>query len=122
MVLVKYDVCIVGAGLSGLAALHTLSNESLRVAIVDDRSEIGGNFLKRKWLLDEPERFNWLVEKEISDSVDVYLNHEAIGVYADESLGITDQLSLKQIQAEVYLQCTGLRELLIYLMGGNYQV
>nr|WP_246569252.1 FAD-dependent oxidoreductase [Allobacillus halotolerans] len=115
--MVKYDVCIVGAGLSGLAALHTLSNESLRVAIVDDRSEIGGNFLKRKWLLDEPERFNWLVEKEISDSVDVYLNHEAIGVYADESLGITDQLSLKQIQAEVYLQCTGLREL-PYLFDG----
>lgn len=47
----KYDVCIVGAGLSGLAALHTLSNESLRVAIVDDRSEIGGNFLKENGYL-----------------------------------------------------------------------
>lgn len=44
-------MCIVGAGLSGLAALHTLSNESLRVAIVDDRSEIGGNFLKENGYL-----------------------------------------------------------------------
>ena len=107
----KYDVCIIGAGLSGLAALHTLDEASLKIALVDDRRQLGGNFTKRKWLQDDPGIYDWLIDKKMSEAVDVFLNHEAVGVYADESLGITDQKQIKQIQADVFLQCTGSREL-----------
>ncbi|WP_196493713.1 FAD-dependent oxidoreductase [Ornithinibacillus caprae] len=107
----EYDVVIVGAGLSGLAALQVIQQHSLKVAIIDDKHELGGNYLKRRWLIDHRHSFNRLLDQVIEPSTDVFLNHQAIGLYADNSLGVTDQQTMTCFRAKVVLQSTGAREL-----------
>ena len=121
MVPETYDVVIVGAGPSGIGAADLLANHSLKVLLIDENSQIGGQ-IWRKPAYEPVSRFSVLQppapKMDLSTAAGRNKNYLKIitpacvlGVFPEKHLLLsTSEESLKEIRARRIIFATGARE------------
>ena len=116
----KVDVLIIGGGPAGLTAAYEAASRGAKVAIVDESWESGGQLRQQTQVLDSlmPPfiglRGYELAQKLISRlepfAIDYYLKQSVIGVYADSSIGISDDKIITKVSASSIIVATGAAE------------
>ena len=121
MVPEAYDVVIIGAGPSGIGAADILAEYSLKVLLVDENSQIGGQ-IWRKPVYKPVSRFRGPqppgLKMDLSSAVGTSKNSLQIitpacvlGVFPEKHLLLsTSEESLKEIRARRIIFATGARE------------
>lgn len=119
---IKTEVLVVGGGPSGISAAIELGKLGHSVILVDDRNQLGGKLvLQTHTFFGSIEdcyagtrgidiaRILWR-ELEKQETVKVYLNASAIGVFADKKVGILQKNKYFLVKPEKLLIATGARE------------
>jgi len=122
--MIEYPVLIIGGGPAGLSAAIELGQLGIRTLLVDDKSHLGGK------LVLQTHRFFGSTEAvyagtrgidiaaklaakvEEMDSVDVWLDTNAIAIYEEKTVGLWDQVNDRYltVKPQVVLVATGARE------------
>lgn len=126
---VRTDVLVLGAGPAGMAAAIELGQAGVDTVVVDDKSEPGGKLVLQthkffgsvedcragtrgihlaEWLYGELSRH---------DSVEVWLDSIALGVYSDGKVGIRCPDGYRLVAPRYLLVATGARELSLTFPG-----
>jgi NADPH-dependent 2,4-dienoyl-CoA reductase/sulfur reductase-like enzyme len=116
----KVDVLIIGGGPAGLAAAYEVAGRGAKTALVDDSWSLGGQLRQQTQVLKNLvspytglrgyELARKLIERLASLPVEVFLQHAMIGVYADQSIGVSDDRTLTKISAASIIVATGAAE------------
>jgi thioredoxin reductase len=114
------DVLIIGAGPAGLAAAFETASRGLDVTIVDESISAGGQLPQQTQTIRalsssyEPMRGFELAEKLTEQlkefPVRFLLKHRVIGLYADGSVGITDEENVFPVKSKKIIVATGAAE------------
>jgi sarcosine oxidase subunit alpha len=114
------DALVVGGGPAGLASAYEVASRGYKVTIVDEARELGGQLRAQTQLIDPMpaalsglrgfQLANRLIQRLQSLSVEYLLAHEAIGVCADGSVGISHQENVEKIIAKSVVVATGAAE------------
>jgi len=123
----KYHVVIIGSGIGGLSAAHTLSGHGLDILLIDENAHPGGQLL-RKSEASSKKFFNFkpdsvktqgfsLIKKTKDDcsEVDRIQQAQVLGIFKDKRLLIHTQGNknsgqIIEVQAEHLILATGARE------------
>ena len=125
------EVLILGGGPAGLSAAIELGKLGVDTLIVDDKSKLGG-----KLLLQTHKFFGSvedshagtrgfeiarLLEEEVRklDSVEVWLNATAVGVFSDRIVGVVKGNLYRKIKPQRLLVATGAREKMLSFPGNT---
>ncbi|RPJ22102.1 MAG: FAD-binding protein, partial [Desulfobacteraceae bacterium] len=125
------EVLILGGGPAGLSAAIELGKLGVDTLIVDDKSKLGG-----KLLLQTHKFFGSvedshagtrgfeiarILEKEVRDldSVEVWLNTTAVGVFSDRIVGVVKGNLYRKIKPQRLLVATGAREKMLSFPGNT---
>ena len=116
----KTDVLIVGGGPSGLAAAYEVASRGYKVTIVDEAFRLGGQMKQQTQVIDSmPAPWAGLRGFQVIDAlveglkqypVEYLLRHEVVGLYADDSVGVSDGEKLLQIKPSSIIVATGAAE------------
>lgn len=91
------DVVVVGAGPAGLAAARAAARTGIRVILVDEQTELGGQLLGERFEIDGKPALEWVadIEAELSANPNVtILKHTtAFGYYDHNFLGLLQNRS-----------------------------
>jgi sarcosine oxidase subunit alpha len=125
------EVLILGGGPAGLSAAVELGKRGVDTLIVDDKSKLGG-----KLLLQTHKFFGSvedshagtrgfeiarILEEEVRklDSVEVWLNTTAVGVFSDRIVGVVKGNLYRKIRPQRLLVATGAREKMLSFPGNT---
>ncbi len=129
---VEVPVLILGGGPAGLSAAIELGKRGIETLIVDDKHRLGGKLVLQthKFFgshsavyagtrgIDIATKLQEQVESY--DSIDVWLNSTAIGVFSDHKVGILkDGVSYLLVDPQVLLITTGARERSLVFRGNT---
>ena len=114
------DVLIIGAGPAGLAAALETASRGLAVTIIDESQVLGGQLPQQTQLIRPlpaeygPLRGFELAEKLINQlenyPINYLLQHRVVGLYADGSVGISDEENVFPVKAKKMIVATGAAE------------
>ena len=127
----EVEVLILGGGPAGLSAAVELGKLGVDTLIVDDKSRLGG-----KLLLQTHKFFGSvedshagtrgfeiarILEKDVRnlDSVEVWLNATAVGVFSDRIVGVVKGSLYRKIRPQRLLVATGAREKMLSFPGNT---
>ena len=100
----EVDVCVVGAGPSGLAAALAALEQGKRVLLIEERAELGGSLLHREAAIDGLQGAAWAghAERKLQDG-------RALILRRSTALGLYDHNVLAVVQKEVPSSANGER-------------
>lgn len=114
------DVLILGGGISGLAAAYEVSSRGYKATIVDETWSLGGQLRQQTQIIDSlPPQLSKLRGFQVAEAlvkrlknfpVEYLLQHEAIGLYADGSVGVSNGRKLGKILFSSLVVATGAAE------------
>ncbi|WP_174733264.1 NAD(P)/FAD-dependent oxidoreductase [Mesobacillus harenae] len=114
------EVLIIGGGPAGLTAAFEMASRGLEVTIIDESFSLGGQLCQQTQLIRAlPSAYqpmagfklaNKLTEQLKDFSVRYLLGHRVIGLYADGSIGVTDEKDVFPVKAKKILVATGAAE------------
>lgn len=117
----KTDVLIVGGGPSGLAAAYEVASRGYAAIIVEDLWTVGGqmnqqaqeiNYLPAPWTgLRGNQLIAALKERLNNLPVTILLEHEVVGLYADNCVGVRKGTEMFKIEAKCVVVATGAAEM-----------
>ena len=128
---VDIDVLIIGGGPAGLSAARELGKLGVPTIVVDDKDHLGGKLVLQthkffgsiedshagtrgyeiaQILAEEVEQLN---------SVDIWLNTTAVGVFSDRVVGVVRNGAYVKIKPEKLLVATGAREKMLSFPGNT---
>jgi sarcosine oxidase subunit alpha len=127
----EVETLIIGGGPAGLSAAIELGKLGVDTLLIDDKSNLGG-----KLLLQTHKFFGsvedshagtrgfeiaQILEKELRrlDSVEVWLNTTAAGVFSDDIVGVVKGHTYRKIKPEKLLVATGARERALSFPGNT---
>ena len=127
----EVETLIIGGGPAGLSAAIELGKLGVDTLLIDDKGRLGG-----KLLLQTHKFFGsvedshagtrgfeiaQILESELSrlDSVDVWLNTTAAGVFSDHIVGVVKDHTYRKIKPERLLVATGARERALSFPGNT---
>jgi sarcosine oxidase, subunit alpha len=127
----EVEVLILGGGPAGLSAAVELGKLGVDTLIVDDKSRLGG-----KLLLQTHKFFGSvedshagtrgfeiarILEEEVGslDSVEVWLNTTAVGVFSDRIVGVVKGSVYRKLRPQRLLVATGAREKMLSFPGNT---
>jgi NADPH-dependent 2,4-dienoyl-CoA reductase/sulfur reductase-like enzyme/Fe-S-cluster-containing hydrogenase component 2 len=128
------DVLIIGAGPAGLAAAVELGKLGVDTLIIDDKDRPGGKLVLQthKFFGSVEDSYAGTRGFEIAaimqakidklESVDIWLNTTAVGVFSDKIVGVIKGVSsnrYKQIKPQKLLVATGAREKMLSFPGNT---
>ena len=129
---IQVECLIIGGGPSGLAAAVELGKVGARVLLVDDKDRMGGKLVlqthKFFGSIDEVHAgtrgidIATLMEEEVSqyDSVDCWLNTNAVAVYSDRKIGLVrDGREYVLVKPDTVLVAAGAREKSLTFKGNT---
>lgn len=119
----EYEVLIIGAGPAGLSAAIELGKMGIKVLLIDDKNHLGGKLVLQTHRFFGSSEAVYAgtrgidiakkLEKQVRelDSVEIWTNSTAIGVYEDKVVGVyRDQTENVIIKPQVLMVATGARE------------
>jgi sarcosine oxidase subunit alpha len=111
------DVLILGGGPAGLAAAYEVASRGYKATIVDEARALGGQLRSQTQLIAPmPPAFSGLRGFQLADKlvsrldglpVEYCLQREAIGLYADGSVGVSDGKKIEKLAARKIVVATG---------------
>ncbi|MDQ0269813.1 NAD(P)/FAD-dependent oxidoreductase [Cytobacillus purgationiresistens] len=114
------DVLIIGAGPAGIVAAIETASKGLNVTIIDESNLLGGQLRQQTQMLQSlPSPYQSMRGFELAQDltnqltqfpIRYLLEHRIIGIYANGSLGITDELNVFPIMAKKIIVATGATE------------
>jgi len=129
---IDYEVLIIGGGPAGLSAAIELGKANVKTLLIDDKRKLGGK------LVLQTHKFFGSVEDSYAgtrgykigeilaekvkkyDSVDIWMNSPAIGVYSDKKVGVLKNNSeYVLIKPDILLSSTGAREKSLVFPGNT---
>jgi sarcosine oxidase subunit alpha len=125
------EVLIIGGGPAGLSAAIELGNLGIDTLVVDDKQSLGG-----KLLLQTHKFFGSvedshagtrgfeiarILEQEVRkrDSVEVWLNTTAVGVFSDRMVGVVKGRTYRKVRPQKLLVAAGAREKMLSFPGNT---
>ncbi len=116
-----YHVIIVGGGIAGMAAADLLSTHNLRVLLVDDNAQTGGQLLRKssdtggRTRRFDPDRLKHrgrrLKERLKRSSVEFYNFSQVVGIYPERTLLVECiKGAISEFHADAIVLATGARE------------
>ncbi len=127
----KRDVLIIGGGPAGLSAAKELGANNIDILLIDDKSSVGGKLLlqthKFFGSIDDCYagtrgiKIAELLRDEVSSlkSVEVWVNTTAIGMFADNKVGLLKDGKYILIEPKKILIATGAREKMLSFPGNT---
>ena len=123
----KYHVVIIGSGIGGLSAAHTLSGHGLDILLIDENAHPGGQLLRKsetsskKFFSFKPDSIKTqgfsLIKKtnDVCSEVDRIQQAQVLGIFKDKRLiihteGQKNSGQIIEVQAEQLILATGARE------------
>ncbi len=130
----EVDVLVIGAGPAGLAAAIELGKLGVETLIIDDKDRPGGKLVLQthKFFGSVEDSYAGtrgfeiatILEEQINklESVDIWLNTTAIGVFSDKLIGVVQGVKnsrYKHIKPKKLLVATGAREKMLSFPGNT---
>ena len=127
----EVDVLIIGAGPAGLAAAVELGKLGVDTLILDDKDRPGGKLVLQthKFFGSVEDSYAGtrgfeiaaILDEEIStlESVDIWLDTTAVGVFSDKIIGAVKDGRYQQIKPKKLLVATGAREKMLSFPGNT---
>jgi len=125
------DVLIIGGGPAGLSAAVELGKLGIETLVIDDKDRPGGKLVLQthkffgsvedSYAGTRGYRIARLLEEQLReyDSVSVWLESTAVGVFSDRIVGVVKGKSYRQIKAKKLLVATGAREKMLSFPGNT---
>jgi len=125
------DVIILGAGPAGLSAAIELGKLGIKTILVDDKDRMGGKLVLQthKFFGSVEDSYAGtrgfeianILEEELRklESVDIWLNSTAVGVFSDGVVGVVKENSYRLIRPCKLLVATGAREKMLSFPGNT---
>jgi sarcosine oxidase subunit alpha len=125
------DVLIVGGGPAGISAALELGKKRIDVILVDDKDRLGGKLVLQthKFFGSVADSYAGARGSDIAkilateikkhDSIRVWLNATAIGVFSDGIIGIVQRTAYRMIQPKRLLVAAGAREKMLSFPGNT---
>lgn len=130
--IIKTGVLIVGGGPAGMSAANELGKKGIKTIIVDDRHRLGGKLVLQTHKFFGSQQACYAGERGIDiatklegqvkshDSVEIWTNSVAVGVYVDKKVGILkDMDEYVLVEPEMLLIATGAREKSLVFKGNT---
>ncbi len=127
----KVDVLIIGGGPAGLSAAIELGKLGVETLVIDDKDRLGGKLVlqthkffgsvKDSHAGTRGFEIGNILEVEIQtlDSVEVWLDTTAVGVFSDGVVGAVKDGTYKTIRPEKLMVATGAREKMLSFPGNT---
>jgi len=127
----EVDVLIIGGGPAGLSAAIELGQLGVKTLLVDDKDRLGGKLVLQthKFFGSVADshagtrgfEIGKILENELRtlDSVEVWLNTTAVGVFSDGVVGAVKDNSYRMIRPQKLLVATGAREKMLSFPGNT---
>ena len=116
----EIDVLIIGAGPAGLTTAFETASRGLTVTLVDESVLVGGQLQHQTQIIKSlpfslQAKRGFEIVKVLKDRLKDFpilylLEHRVIGVYADGSVGITDNTHVSPVKAKKIIVATGAAE------------
>jgi sarcosine oxidase subunit alpha len=125
------DVLIIGGGPAGLSAAVELGKLGIETLVIDDKDRPGGKLVLQthkffgsvedSYAGTRGYRIARLLEEQLRkyDSVSVWLESTAVGMFSDRIVGVVKGKSYRQIKAKNLLVTTGAREKMLSFPGNT---
>jgi NADPH-dependent 2,4-dienoyl-CoA reductase/sulfur reductase-like enzyme len=125
------DVLIIGGGPAGLSAAVELGKLGIETLVIDDKDRPGGKLVLQthkffgsvedSYAGTRGYRIARLFEEQLRkyDSVSVWLESTAVGMFSDRIVGVVKGKSYRQIKAKNLLVTTGAREKMLSFPGNT---
>jgi NADPH-dependent 2,4-dienoyl-CoA reductase/sulfur reductase-like enzyme/Fe-S-cluster-containing hydrogenase component 2/bacterioferritin-associated ferredoxin len=125
------DVMILGGGPAGLSAAIELGKLGIKTILVDDKDRLGGKLVLQthKFFGSIEDSYAGtrgfeianILEEELRklESVDIWLNSTAVGVFSDGIVGVVKENSYRLIRPRKLLVATGAREKMLSFPGNT---
>lgn len=125
------EVLIIGGGPAGMAAAVELGKAGADTLLIDDKSRLGGKLpLQTHKFFGSVEdsragtrgmQIAHLMQAELSrfDSVEVWLNATAVGVFSDSVVGVVKGGMYRKVRPQKLLVATGAREKMLSFPGNT---
>ena len=127
----EVDVLIIGGGPAGLSAAIELGKLGVKTLLVDDKDRLGGKLVLQthKFFGSVADshagtrgfEIGTILENELRtlDSVEIWLNTTAVGVFSDGVVGAVKEGSYCMIRPQKLLVATGAREKMLSFPGNT---
>jgi len=125
------DVLIIGGGPAGLSAAIELGKFGIKTLVVDDKDRLGGKLvlqthkffgsIEDSYAGTRGFQIGKILENELRtlDSVDIWLNTTAVGVFSDGIVGVVRNGTYRLIRSQKLLVATGAREKMLSFPGNT---
>jgi len=119
---VRVKILVIGGGPSGISAAIELGRLGVEILLIDDKHELGGKLTLQThgffgsvadcWAGTRGFEIGKILTGDVEalDSVEIWLNASAVGVFKDKKIGIVKDGRFVLVEPELILVATGARE------------